>query len=567
MKYCSMFVSIFIISFFFIGSSAHAAPAPCHQYVAGLPAQAGFGAAYDPFSSTNQLLLTATCDTSNLQTEFTIGYGHPDQYVYELGYRYRNGAWEPLPLQGSNKSGQWYPGSGSHTVTLTQAELGIPQYFVGYTCHWDGFNWKCGCRDRACNASFWQLQAFNFPAGVPGGGGNSSGSGSTGGGTAPLPGLPDYFGLGAKGNESFAFNWMKEIGNILDYRYAYLAGGSRRGSSWINWNSPSGQYALNFMNTSRQEGYIPVLTLYQIVQSEPNSGQEPPTGNYQNNTTMNAYYDEWELLMRKAGEFGDLVIIHVEPDLWGFFNKINDNPNNVRVSVRSSGHSDAQFADTAAGFAQALVSMRDKYAPNALLGFHATTWVTHSLYRQNTSATEAADEVANFYDGLNVDFDLIFYEYSDRDAGYYDRVRNQPDRKWEPSDYERMYTFMENVHRRTGKPGMIWQIPLGNYYYLAMNNTRGHYQDEKVEYLLEPANRDHLERYIQVGTIAALFGDGQGEQTHFADRENDGVNNPGPITGITGIRTSRRATHTDDDGGYFRSLVQQYYQQGPVPLQ
>jgi hypothetical protein len=31
-------------------------------------------------------------------------------------------------------------------------------YFVGYTCHWTGSAWKCGCRDAACTQSFWQLQ-------------------------------------------------------------------------------------------------------------------------------------------------------------------------------------------------------------------------------------------------------------------------------------------------------------------------------------------------------------------------------------------------------------------------
>jgi hypothetical protein len=31
---------------------------------------------------------------------------------------------------------------------------------LAYLCTWNGSAWKCGCRDRACTQSSWQIQSF-----------------------------------------------------------------------------------------------------------------------------------------------------------------------------------------------------------------------------------------------------------------------------------------------------------------------------------------------------------------------------------------------------------------------
>ena len=42
---------------------------------------------------------------------------------------------------------------------------------------------------------------------------------------------------------------------------------------------------------------------------------------------MTAYYNDLKLFFRKAGAFpGRMVVLHVEPDLWGFIqNRFGDN--------------------------------------------------------------------------------------------------------------------------------------------------------------------------------------------------------------------------------------------------
>lgn len=64
-----------------------------------------------------------------------------------------------------------------------------------------------------------------------------------------------------------------------------------------------------------------------------------------------------------------------------------------------------------------------------------------------------------------------------------------------------------------GKPVVLWQIPLGN---MAQNNTRNHYKDDKVDWLLS-----HMDQVANAHIAGLLFGAGQQEQTAV---ESDGGN-------------------------------------------
>ncbi len=130
----------------------------------------------------------------------------------------------------------------------------------------------------------------------------------------------------------------------------------------------------------------------------------------------------------------------------------------------------------------------------------------------------------------------------------------------------------------------MWQIPLGNTKMRALNNTTGHYQDNRPEWLLDEPARTHLAAYRDAGVVAFLFGGGASGTTCACDGQNDGVTNPAPINGNTlaseaAARERRRSqvmrgtTPTlvtpyaaDDDGGFFRWKAWQYYQNGPMPL-
>jgi hypothetical protein len=124
----------------------------------------------------------------------------------------------------------------------------------------------------------------------------------------------------------------------------------------------------------------------------------------------------------------------------------------------------------------------------------------------------------------------------------------------------------------------MWQIPLGNTKMRAQNNTDGHYQDNRTEWLLDEAARTHLAAYRDAGVVAFLFGGGAGGVTCACDAKADGVTNPAAInnnvivsqagsgTPSLGNNTLVTPYANNDDGGYFRWRAWRYYQDGAMPL-
>lgn len=378
----------------------------------------------------------------------------------------------------------------------------------------------------------------------------------------PLDKLPGHFGVGVKANEPGSFDWMAKTGAPFDYSYVYLAGGVNTGEGWSDWSSSPGDYALRFMESSHDQGSIPILTYYQIVHSLPERFEEPSFNTLVNPETMNAYFEDWILLLKMAAEFGEPVIIHHEPDLWGYLQFKGDDPTRAHVAVGTSGHPDvAGLEDNARGFAQALIKLRNDYAPNALLGWHASFWATGTdLILQDADGKEIGGRIADFYLKLQAPFDLTFYEAADRDAGWR-KTENNQDADWNEEDFARFFDYLSTIQAKVGLKAVIWQIPLGNTLYRSMSNTPGHYQNNHAEYYLLAQNRQNVVDLASIGVVGLLFGEGAAEQTSFIDLKGDGITNPAPINGNELV-----AEFPDDDGGFMRLNSKAFYEQGPIPV-
>ncbi len=358
--------------------------------------------------------------------------------------------------------------------------------------------------------------------------------------------------------------WIAEVnsqGAHFDMRYQYLAGGVNTAHPWSTWNQPAGQFALSYFKESDQMGVFPCLTYYQMYQSLPCGGQGDESQgnkkNCENASTMKAYLEDMKLLFQKASEYGKRVVIHHEPDLWGYFSVTpafapND-PDQIKVMVKSSGMSEAaEFDDTAAGFGKCIVALRDKYAPNVTLAWHASKWGNPDPHK-----------IAAFLQKCGK-WDLVFIDPSDRDSGWkMAHGQSESAAWWTDKDFVSFRDWGGGIHRQTGLPLIAWQIPIGNTIMATCNNTDGHYMDNRAEYFLEnyPANK-HLEEWAAQGFIGYLFGGGAGGCTDVRDGRKDGITNPTPVRGNKG----EQSTVADDDGGYLRSRGINYYTKGPVAL-
>ena len=378
------------------------------------------------------------------------------------------------------------------------------------------------------------------------------------------------------------------------FRYQYLAGGVNTGGGWSTWNT-NGDFAKFYIQDSMASGIIPVFTYYMLLQSLPGGGSESNADftNLNNTATMTAYFNDLTLFFQKAGAFpSQRVVLHVEPDFWGYMEQrsTNDDATTVTAKVAETGIPQlAGLPGNVSGFARAIVALRDAYAPNVILGYHISVWGTNVDIALSNPPDATVDALgaraAAFYASLGAKFDIAFGEFSDRDSGYYQFVVGDGGQSWwDADDFRRNVRFLTKFSTITAKRIVMWQIPLGNTKMRSMNNTTGHYQDNRTEWLFDDPGRTHLTACLGAGVVAFLFGGGAGGTTCACDGQHDGVTNPAPIgantlaselsaAGTPPVQLMRGTTPTlvtpyaaDDDGGYFRWRAWQYYQDGAIPL-
>jgi hypothetical protein len=376
------------------------------------------------------------------------------------------------------------------------------------------------------------------------------------------------------------------------FRYQYLAGGVNTGSGWATWNT-NGDFPRFYIQDSIANGIIPVFTYYQLLQSSPGGPSESDAdySNLNNVATMTTYYNDLKLFLQKAGAFpGKMVVLHVEPDFWGYMQQRGDDARIISALVSQTGLPElAGLPSSVSGFARAIVKLRDTYAPNVVLGYHISVWGTnHDIILSNPSDATVdtlGTRASTFYTSLGANFDVAFGEFSDRDSGFYQHVYGDGGIHWmDAEDFRRLARFFGRFSSTTGKRIVMWQIPLGNTKMRAVNNTWNHYQDNRPEWFLDDASRAHLNAYRDAGVVAFLFGGGAGGTTCACNAGNDGVTNPAPITsnvvaselapaGTPPSQVMRGSTPTlvspyaaDDDGGFFRWKAWSYYQDGSIPL-
>lgn len=387
----------------------------------------------------------------------------------------------------------------------------------------------------------------------------------------PLPnGWPTSLQLGRSDGPGGAA--AMQVQAPFAFRYQYLAGGVNTGSGWATWN-PNGQFVTYYVEDSVAHGITPVFTYYMIYQSAPAVGsgeQQKVLSNLTNTATMQAYWADLKLFFQRAGAFPNArVVLHVEPDMWGYVQQVasNDNGASVTARVGSTGVPEvAGLPDTVAGLAQGVVRLRNQYAPNVVLGYAVSVWGTGvdiSLSDPSDSQVDALGSRAGaFYTSLGATFDLAFGEFSDRDSAFKQAQWGMGQEAWwTADDFRRFARFISRFVATSGKRMVLWQVPFGNTKMRAMNNTWNHYQDNRVEWLLDEPARTHLAEYVSAGVIGFLFGRGADGATCACDANQDGVTNPAAINGNT------TASYTaDDDGGFFHNRAAAYYATGAMSL-
>jgi hypothetical protein len=310
---------------------------------------------------------------------------------------------------------------------------------------------------------------------------------------AALPvGWPHHLLLGVSDSPGDAQHLARQA--HVDARYQYLSAGVNTGHGWSTWNA-HGAFASMYVRESIAAHQIPVFTYYQMLQSSPSVGaseQQRDLSNLRNPATMRAYWADYELLLRRvaASAGRHLVIVHIEPDLWGYLEK-------------------AHAVGLARAFAHRLIALRNRLAPHVTLAWHLSTWGTNEdpTYSKPSLAHMRAlgAESAVFYKSLHARFDLIFNDITDRDAGFYQVVEHNPNTWWGPADFRRHDAYLAAFTHRVKTPVVLWQLPLGN---TTLSNAWGRYRDNRLQWWLADRTGVHLRATRNAGVVGLLFGGG-----------------------------------------------------------
>ncbi|HEX8101984.1 MAG TPA: hypothetical protein VF533_05205 [Solirubrobacteraceae bacterium] len=356
----------------------------------------------------------------------------------------------------------------------------------------------------------------------------------------PLPGgWPDRFEIGLASQPGTAAAIRRQA--PLGFRYQYLTGGVDGANGWRHWN-PGGSFATRYLQESERAGLRSVFTYYQLLPSRAARGGSEPDrdlANLRDRRTMRAYFRDLRLVLRKARRH-EGVVLHVEPDLWGYVEQKarRGRASSVRAAVARSGDPALRgLPNHAGGFARAVVRLRDRIAPRVTLAYHLSTWGTGEdpTYSDPSPARvdALARKAARFYRSLHARFDLVFNDVDDRDAGFEEHVNGNPGALWDAGDFHRHAAFIAGFTRRAKRPVVLWQVPLGNS---TLPDTWERYRDSRVEWWLGERRDEHLAEARDAGIVALLFGGG-----------------------------AEGTTSAETDGGLFWRSAAAYYR-APLPL-
>ncbi|MEV4422666.1 hypothetical protein AB0L40_22225 [Patulibacter sp. NPDC049589] len=343
-------------------------------------------------------------------------------------------------------------------------------------------------------------------------------------------------------------------------RWHYLSGGAGTSGSWDSWRTGGGSYASAYVQDSGSTGTVPFLSYYVLQETPPASDRssEPDkvlTG-LASPAVMKAVVSDLRLALTRMGQGGPgPSVLQVEPDLWGYVQQQGHSASTT-AAIAGSDPLATGLPSTLAGFARLVARIRNAVAPKVLLAYPVSVFGTNKDIvgsdPTKDEVTAMAASTVRFWRSLGRPFDVMTFEYANRDAGYQTQVDGVAvkDAWWTADNEARHLQYVKGVLDQTKRSGILWQVPPGNTVRKVMNDTPGHYRDTKVQALLGRKGRPLLRAYRDAGVAAVLFGSAFPNDTCACVRTDQ----------------YKDASGKDDDGGYLASQVRKYVRDGELQL-
>ncbi len=313
------------------------------------------------------------------------------------------------------------------------------------------------------------------------------------------------------------------LGQKVDIHYMYLSG-----LDWPEWNLPAGDYVTQQANAAKSRGIVPMFTLYQAA-----SYGENNLGVFNTTDFMTKYWRGVKLMFQKLGAFDAPVVVHVEPDLWGYTQRKSSLPSGVPMKVGALVPECSDLPADVSGMARCVIRLGRQLAPKAVIGLSA------SSFGAFTNGASDPTKIGNYMNSIGAgDADITVIETLDRDAGCFENGSDVNCKRsgqfyWDekniahPNFHDHL-AWAKTIRNTIGKPLLWWQMPLG----VAATGAgySSHYRDNRVKYLF-----NHPAEFAAAGGIGAVFGTGAKNQTDSTTDNNQFKN------AVTGYYTSPAA--------------------------
>lgn len=341
-------------------------------------------------------------------------------------------------------------------------------------------------------------------------------------------------------------------------RWHYLSGGAGTPGSWDLWRTGGGSYATAYLQDSEKTGTVPFLSYYVLQQTPPldtiGDEAEKVLAGLKDAAVMRAVVGDIRLALTRMGQAGveGPSVLQIEADLWGYVQQKGHSAN-LETKLAGSDPLAAGIPNTLAGFARLVTRIRNQVAPRVLLAYPVSVFGTNKDIvgsdPTKDQVTRMAASTVQFWRSLGRPFDLMTFEYANRNAGYQVKVDGmaEADAWWTADNEARHLQYVKGVLDQTKRAGVLWQVPPGNTVRKSMNDTPGHYRDTKVQALLGRKGRPYLRAYRDAGIVSVLFGSAFPNDTCACRRTDQYAKGKG-----------------DDDGGYLASQVRKYQREGEL---
>ena len=301
---------------------------------------------------------------------------------------------------------------------------------------------------------------------------------------------------------------------------------------WQSMQQPPGKFVEDFIAKTHKAGAVPMFSYYVwfSVAGYVEGGAE--IAGLKDGPKVRDYLADYRFMLEKIAQSKVKTIVHLEPDLWAYAQQVNADPNAIPVALGDAAVPEcAKLDNTFTGFAKCMLKMARDIAPNALVGYHASSWSSGVAVFQNTrrslDVVAEAKKSAAFMRAFGAaEADLVVMTPSDRDAGF-NKQWLYPNNEKLPN-FEQTNGWAEAIGQELGLAPIWWMVPVGH---MGMPNKCDQYEDNRLDHFF-----DHPDDYAAAGIAGIAFGPG-----------------------------AKCMTNAESDGGHFLSRAAKYYEE-PRPL-